>query len=95
MTTSRYKWERYFVWYFGVGFAGIPLVLAIEFASDLVDWSHPSASRPAEIVSHGAEFWVSPPIWWAHQIGLYLFISLLPALAIYLVVRSFLNGWNS
>ena len=95
MIISRSRWERYFAWWFSLGASGIFVTLAVEFASDVFDWSKRTSGRPDGIVSHAYEFWVGPPIWWAHQVGLYLFFSLLPCIVIYLAVRGFVHGWKS
>jgi len=95
MTTYRYKWERYFAWYFILAFCVALVGLGTEFYFSQEAYHHPSAGRTEFFVTHGIQCWVSPPIWWAHKIGLVAFFSIFAAMLIYKGARSFADGWNS
>ena len=63
------------------GLIGGAVSLGIEFVGS--DWlAEPSSARTHEIVSHGAHFWVSRPVWWIHRMGLWAFFAVL-ALAVF------------
>lgn len=62
-----------FAWIMGV--AGMATTVAIEFRFAKPPFDHPSAFRTHLVVAKGHQMWVSGPIQFAHDVGLYLFFA--------------------